>query len=222
MKATAILRAYNDKRIFKLIENINPYVHHFNIVININKDKNLESALRSNPLSEKITPLPIRNYGWSKALNAGIKEVPKESDLVLCISNGVEFLESDNFNSLSREASKPENSCSFPTYKDRNEFAWKIPRNTCTFWNKKVFEEIGYFNESLDSGEGMEDYELALRAYIEKGLTPKRMSEQVRVSLWRPEKIKEIAENQRQQILEIDKKHDKKKVLEFHQLLGLN
>ena len=119
-------------------------------------------------------------YGWSRALNAGMSRLMAEPQIthVLCVSDDA-VPTPDSLEAMTRAVDGA--SCVYPDYR-RPEPPYRIPRNTCVIWNADVWHGLGGFDESLDNGAGMEDYDMALRAYSELALAPRRVAAVVDLS----------------------------------------
>lgn len=172
-----ILRSYNNPKILDQIKSLatsNCATSIF-VVINSREDRlNTGKLVKSYKTSVPIFILPLKNYGWSKAINFGLINLPKKTaknELVMIISNEV-IINIDNINELQTAALKDDSSCGYALFKNRKESTYLLPRNTCIIWKRNIFEKIELFNEKLDNKGGMEDYEMILRAYMEKKLLP--------------------------------------------------
>lgn len=167
-----ILRFYNAPKVLELIQrlslsNIRP--DSITAVIDTNRDStDTPKLISENTSFLPIRVLPLCDWGWSKALNAAIASLPAPSstvnEFIMAISNDVQ-IEKDGIEMLLRSASKKDASCGYALFEDRNEPSYTVPRNTCALWKRMLFSTVGPFNELLDPTGGMEDYEMAIRAF---------------------------------------------------------
>jgi len=130
----AILRSYNNRRIESLMHNLESIeaIDAVVVVINVDKDNNqssddpfdtvgfLDSIQATTTLNIKCVSLSDSEYGWSKALNAGIAMVPVEEEFVAMISSEVEIT-NDEFEQLLHAAARPDSSCGYALYDGRDE-----------------------------------------------------------------------------------------------------
>ena len=182
----AILRSFNTRKVLDLIARLNEieFISRFVVVINAKEDKiNTPKLLAEfKPLKPTIL-VPIENYGWSKALNAGLCALPpatERNELVLMVSNEV-HVTPQNILRLKQAASQPTASCGYSLFADRTSPTYYLPRNTYIVWKRAVFEAVGLFDERLDEGIGMEDYQMALRAFQHLQLLPFLGPQEVRI-----------------------------------------
>jgi hypothetical protein len=173
----AILRSYNTDKVLTLIDHLKAIdlITCFTVVINSKKDR-LDTArlLETRYPSTRIITVPLENYGWSKAINAGIRSLPpirNDQEMVMVVSNEVQILPGE-VDLLRRSASLPQASCGYALFEGRDEPTYRLPRNTFIIWKRSVFEEVGLFDENLDDDTGMEDYDMVLRAYHLSQLLP--------------------------------------------------
>ncbi len=173
----AILRSYNTRRVLNLIGRLatTGVINHFTVVINAKKDHiDTPKLLDDFECSIPIVALPLENYGWSKALNAGIRSLPPiktEQELVMVVSNEVQVVDREVV-MLKGAAASARASCGYALFEDRTEPTYRLPRNTYIVWKRRVLQELNLFDESLDQDLGMEDYEMVLRAFRYKQLLP--------------------------------------------------
>lgn len=121
---------------------------------------NLETGL-------DIELIRLENYGWSKGLNAAIKKAAFDHhtyQYLFSVSNEVTITEEIVRNMVGKTESTLV-SCAYVLFKGRKERSYSIPRNTCCLWPMALFSKIGFFNEVYDNSNGMEDYDMVLRAY---------------------------------------------------------
>lgn len=176
-KIHAILRSYNNPEVLKLIDRLalSNSIDNLIVVINSKEDRiNTRKIIISHNCPIPIIIIPVENYGWSKAINAGIVSLPPktyENELIMVVSNEA-LLSQKDISLLKEVALLDGSSCGYALFKDRKETTYCLPRNTCIIWKRSIFHDVGYFNEELDKKGGMEDYDMVLRAYMEKGLLP--------------------------------------------------
>jgi len=177
-----LLRSYNSYKVFELIKKLSKTGIFSSITVIINeKEDNIDTKNILKNLSNKIPlySISLYDYGWSKALNAGIKYLinnhilkdQAENTFIMPISNEVK-IDKERILLLLETASKDNVSCAYTLFYDRLETTYLLPRNTCLLWKLNVFHEIGYFNENNDLNMGMEDYEMALRCFQKQNLLP--------------------------------------------------
>lgn len=232
MPITAILRTYNNERTIGVIEQLaKPEygIDNFNVVIHADaereKGNDTAAKLKDHPLSQKIIPIPISPYGWSRALNAGIEALPKESNLVFMISNEV-GLSPEQFKSMKERAKELDASGSYVIFKGPegivlNYFTYNVGRNTCFVWKADLFKELGNFNLHLDKGGGMEDVEFALRTFAFTGLIPKKAAEQIPIEIRQGTDMKLKTDKEMETIRLIESVYNPNKVSEFYSRLGV-
>lgn len=172
-----ILRSYNSRKILDLIGQLTAtgMTNHFTVVIDAKKDAidtprlldDFESAI-------PIVALSLETYGWSKALNAGIRSLPPmktEQELVMIVSNEVQIIPQE-ISMLKDAATRANASCGYALFDGRTEPTYRLPRNTYIVWKRRVVEDLNLFDETLDQDLGMEDYEMVLRAFRLRQLLP--------------------------------------------------
>ncbi|MEK6905085.1 MAG: hypothetical protein AABX24_01665 [Nanoarchaeota archaeon] len=170
-KVSALLRAYNNPLVVDLIRNIadENIVDDFVVVINADKDTiGTKDLLSQSVYASRVKALPINNYGWSRALNAGLAAMPEMvngNELVLCISNEVSLARREFEDNQRVLFSHDEALMSYVLFKGRDEPSYCLPRNTCGLWKRARLLELGDFLEELDQKQGMEDVEMVLRGY---------------------------------------------------------
>lgn len=173
----AILRSYNTSKVLALVTQLSStgMVDHITVVINSRKDRiNTVTLLKSFDWPKPVLAVPIGEYGWSQALNAGLRSLPPPVDnreLVMMVSNEVEIMH-EEVESLIRAARLENASCGYALFRGRMEPTYQLPRNTFIIWKRRLFGEIGLFDQSLDNDIGMEDYDMVLRAFESKQLLP--------------------------------------------------
>src|SRR3989344_1269889 len=177
-KVSALLRAYNNPLVVDLIRSIadEGIVDDFVVVINADKDTiGTKDLLSQAAYASRVKALPINNYGWSRALNAGLAAMPEiaiGNELVLCISNEV-IITRNQFEENKKVLFGHEGALmSYVLFKDRHEQSYCLPRNTCGLWKRTGLAELGDFCEDLDKKQGMEDVEMVLRGYRHKKWLP--------------------------------------------------
>src|SRR5687767_2959642 len=177
MGVHAILRSFGTTRVLPLLESLSATgaVDSFTVACDAGRDSvNTPELLKSLDLPEPVRALPLEDYGWSRALNAGLRSLPPqrgEDEWVLVVSNEV-GVRPDELGLLLGAASTPGASCGYALFEGRREPTYRLPRNTYIAWRRGVFRDCGPFDESLDGDTGMEDYELVLRAYASARLLP--------------------------------------------------
>ncbi len=191
----AILRAYNNKTynpsnppdVANLISKIDPVVKKIIVVVNGTQDAaNTPEFLRSTfPIQSKegkIETIVLKDYGWSKALNAGLRaSMPKgDYETRLMISNEInptveqlidmheKTLKGTGIASASYGLF---NTGSYALFEGREEPTCLVPRNTFTLWRSASMHGFA-FNEKLDSQMGMEDVYMGLQIYDRTKLLP--------------------------------------------------
>jgi hypothetical protein len=184
----AILRSYELLNALPLINQLNAthMINYITVVINSEEDHiDATRLLKPFDFSTPIFTVFLERFGWSKALNAGIRSLPtsaNEQEFVLMVSNEVKIIPQE-LNLLIKAASLDNSSCGYALFKDRTEPTYRLPRNTFCIWKRKIFEEIGFFDESLDGDTGMEDYDMVLRAFKSSKLLPFIGPKNVRIEL---------------------------------------
>ena len=173
----AIIRTYNNSLVFKLIDKLikTKLFSKVVVVVNISADKiGTVDKLHATYGDKYINIVPLTEWGWSKAINAGLRKIAElgnYEDSVLMISNKVGITVEDIVQ-LQAAARNQNASCGFALFDGRKEASYLVPRNTCALWKLALFYRIGFFDESLDSQGGMEDYEMVLRAYQKEHRLP--------------------------------------------------
>lgn len=180
----AILRAWNNPSIEGLIAKLDPVVNKIIVVVNGPQDKiNTPEILANSEFSKKIETIVLENYGWSKALNAGLRaSMPKEDyETRLIISNEVnptteqlEEMQRQVLRGIGKNISGAYGVFTLGSYglfKDRHEQTYQVPRNTFTLWVSKIIDGFE-FNEKLDLKQGMEDVYMGLQIYEKKSYLP--------------------------------------------------
>jgi hypothetical protein len=173
----AILRSFNDPRVTEIIDSLEATGQVSDVWVAINSEVDrVDTAklLRSYAGGLNVTPVPLENYGWSKALNTCLRMLMEKApgnDRVLIISNQVNFTARE-VKDLAHAAAANEASCGYALFSERREPTYLMPRNTFIVWKQSVFTEVGMFDESLDEDTGMEDVDLALRIYERRGALP--------------------------------------------------
>jgi len=176
-----ILRTYNNARVVDTIRQLKTTgrVTHFTVVINARQDSlDTPGLLTGLGFHREISCILLEDFGWAKALNAGLKSLPpvsNEDELVMIVSNEVEITKSEI--DLAIEAALQDcSSCGYALFEGRREPSYSVPRNTFTIRRRRIFDRIGVFRESFDqqtgTGTGMEDYEFVLRAFSVERLLP--------------------------------------------------
>ena len=177
-KVSALLRAYNNPLVVDLIRNIadEGIVDDFVVVINADKDTiGTKDLLSQSAYASQVNALPINNYGWSRALNAGLAAMPEMTngnELVLCISNEVEITRDQFLRTTEAVLGHADALIGYVLFEDRHEPSYCLPRNTCGLWKRARLAELGDFIEELDQKQGMEDVEMVLRGYLHKNWLP--------------------------------------------------
>ena len=171
----AILRTSNNPKVFSQLNCLLSFdiINHFFVIIDAKKDSTTAEALKLHPSASLITTISLQNYGWSTALNKAIekiKEMNFEKYDLLIISNEVE-VKKEELISLKNCLSSSNACCGYSLFSNRTEFSYTLPRNTFIIWKNKVIFNGESFLENLDN-IGMEDYEMILRLYKDKGLLP--------------------------------------------------
>ncbi|MBI4116597.1 hypothetical protein HY449_02530 [Candidatus Pacearchaeota archaeon] len=191
----AILRAYNNKAydpknppdVANLISKIDPVVKKIIVVVNgpqdgANTPEFLRSTFPTQSKEGKIETIVLENYGWSKALNEGLRASMPKSDYEtrLMISNEVNPTQEQLMemhekvlkgNAISSVVYGLFNTGSYALFEGRDEPTCLVPRNTCTLWRSDVMKGFA-FNEKLDSQMGMEDVYMGLQIYAKTKLLP--------------------------------------------------
>jgi hypothetical protein len=165
-----ILRTFNSTKVLELIRLLSTagLTTHFTVVINSKEDRiGTKRLLRDVDSAIPISLVTLDEYGWSRALNAGLRSLPpvsRDDELVMMVSNDVKAMPQEI--KLLKEAALVEDaSCGYALFEGRTEATYELPRNTFVVWRRRLFEEIGLFDESLDRDTGMEDYDMVLRAF---------------------------------------------------------
>ena len=161
-----------------------------------------------------------QDFGWASALNAGFRRHAARTavpDLVLCVSPDALPTPScvQSMTAALRDWSA---SCAFPSY-GRSELSYTVPRNTCCMWPSKLISGLGYFDESLDAGQGMEDYEFALRAFADRGHVPRRVNHVVNLRTRHGHAFEQTTARESIQMRMIDAKYSPETVSQFRGLL---
>lgn len=164
-----VLRSYNSTEVLNLIRRLSStgFVTSFSVVINSREDRiGTGRLLKAIDSPIPIVLVPLEEYGWSRALNAGIRALPPirhYDELVMMVSNGVRIIPGE-VSLMKQAALKQDASCGYALFEGRDELTYRMPRNTFIVWRRKLFEEAGLFDERLDTDTGMEDYDMVLRA----------------------------------------------------------
>ncbi len=120
--------------------------------------------------------IELDNYGWAKALNACwdfILRIPADGErYILNLSTEVALEGQKGLSALLDAVRTDGASCGYALFSGRNEFSYRVPRNTCALWRASVWTEVGHFDTELDAMGGMEDFDLVLRAYQKRGWLP--------------------------------------------------
>lgn len=178
-KVTAMLRSYDNLRVFDLICNLitNTIVDDL-VVVTKDQDKvDTRERMHDHPFSSRIIPVYLEKFGWSRWLNEGTRALPpqnSEKDLLLCISNEVNLLP-EKFKEMQRSVlDNADALVSYVLFAGRLEPSYHLPRNTCCLWRRSHLEQLGGFYERLDLKHfsGMEDVEMALRGFEFKNWRP--------------------------------------------------
>ncbi|MEK6898285.1 MAG: glycosyltransferase family A protein [Nanoarchaeota archaeon] len=197
----AILRAWNNPSIVDLIATLDPVVNKMIVVVNGSKDQNgnlldkintLE-LLRHSKFAGKIETRVLENYGWSKALNEGLRmSTPKgDYETRLIISNEVnptqeQLMEMQKQvlvgNGIASGVYGLFSTGSYSLFDGREEPTYLVPRNTCTLWRSDAMRGFT-FNEKLDSQAGMEDVYMGLQIYDKTKLLPSLGPTDVKLSI---------------------------------------
>jgi len=150
-------------------------VNDITVVINSEEDHMQATCLlKPFDFSTPIFTVFLERFGWSKALNAGIRSLTTSVDkqeLIMMVSNEVKIVPRE-LKLLIRASSLDNSSCGYALFKGRTEPTYRLPRNTFCIWKRRIFEEIGLFDERLDEDTGMEDYDMIIRAYNHSQLLP--------------------------------------------------
>jgi hypothetical protein len=131
-----------------------------------------EIASDAGQISIETVYLPV--FGWSLALNAGLRSISarrSKDDHILLLSTTVRPT-IEELRTLMSAAEQPGASCGYALFEERREISYVLPRNTLIVWKRSVLQQLGPFDESLDDYAGMEDYEMVLRAFSRLGLLP--------------------------------------------------
>jgi hypothetical protein len=177
MRVHAILRSFGTPRVLSLMEALGATgaVDSYTVASDAKRDSvNTPGLIKTLALPAPVRALPLEDYGWSKALNAGIRALPPRRDddeLALIVSTEV-HVRPEELRLLLKAASTPGASCGYALFAGRAEPTYRLPRNTYIAWRRSVFRETGLFDESLDGDTGMEDYEMVLRSYASTRLLP--------------------------------------------------
>ncbi|MCB9663739.1 MAG: hypothetical protein H6732_06485 [Alphaproteobacteria bacterium] len=114
-------------------------------------------------------------WGWSKALNAGFREIDAtwgREAVVWCLSVDVRW---DATVPAALEQAARRQGCGFGFFEGRTELPYLVPRNTCAAWTHDAWVRFGGFDEALDEGQGMEDYDAVLRLARDEGRLPEAL-----------------------------------------------
>lgn len=192
-KLYAVVRPFNSVRVLDLIHRLSlswTPLTSIIVVIDAKRDSiNTPKVLREITCRFPIRIISLEQYGWSKALNAAIESLPAADAevpaFVMPISNEV-MIEPDEIGMLLEAALHEGASCGYAVFEGRCEPSYRVPRNTCAVWNRNLFLTIGLFDEDLDDGIGMEDYEMVLRAFDRMRLLPFAIGRRVKLLLRDP------------------------------------
>lgn len=200
IKLYALLRSFNSTRVIDLIHRLllspTPFTSII-VVVDEKRDQiNTPKLLREISCPFPIQVVLLEQYGWSKALNAGIKSLPvadvKVPEFVMPVSDEV-MIEPEHIRLLLEAASQRNAFCGYALFQERYETSYSVPRNTCVVWKRSPLLSMGLFDERLDSQGGMEDYEMILRAFDRLQLLPfaakKRVGLVVRDPVSFPQKV---------------------------------
>jgi len=215
IKLHIILRSFNNDKIVNVIHRISlSPIPITSVNVAIDKEKDLGKT--PNLISElnytfPIQPILLENYGWSKALNVAIDNLPlvdaSASEFVMPISNEV-MIEPEDFQLLLDAANQEKASCGYALFKKRYEPSYSIPRNTCIVWKRNLLSTIDPFKECLDNHGGMEDYEMVLRVFDRLGLLPFAAKRRIGLIIRDPENFLEKIKNEEDTIKKIEEHYN--------------
>ncbi|MFN0278012.1 MAG: hypothetical protein ACKVRN_05345 [Pyrinomonadaceae bacterium] len=194
-------------------------VQHIVTVLSLDAGLSLKQINLKNCSIETIV---LREFGWSKSLNVGIKALSSgrsEDNFVLIVSTTV-CVETYDVQSMMNSAQMQNASCSFALFEGREEPSYLLPRNTYIVWKKSVLERLGTFDETLDESTGMEDYEMVLRAYKELQKVPYLGSRSVKVKIPDSVTFERKLDRERKGIALIEERYNKPLVESLHHHLA--
>jgi hypothetical protein len=120
----------------------------------------------------RVEALAVEPWGWAAALNAGLDHLRSgHESLVLTVSAEVS-LTTPVLEGLIRAAERDGSGCGYARFAGRSEPSYRVPRNTCCVWARRLLEDLGGFDVSGDTDGGMEDYRLVLSALQRTGRLP--------------------------------------------------
>jgi len=198
-KIDVILRTFNNPDILNILQQLQNIKNIDKTIVIINKLKDkIDSKNLILSKYPKVKIVELVNYGWSKALNAGIKISlnNKSSKYILIVSNEVKIKQSYIDELIKMHQLYSNISASYMQFKDRDEFNYKIPRNTAILWKKEIFTKVGFFNENLDTKGGMEDFELILRAYKRLNLIPYLIEQKTTIDIKSKKQLQKKLKNE--------------------------
>lgn len=217
LKLHIILRSFNSEKIIDILQRLSSSpipIACVNVVIDKKRDLlNTPSLIKGLDFALPIRTIELENYGWSKALNTAIAQLePSDiysvTEFIMPISNEV-IIEPEHFELLIDAAKQENASCGYALFKDRYEFSYSIPRNTCMIWKRSVLSMIGGFDEHLDNLGGMEDYDMVLRAYNLLGLLPVAAKKRIGLIVRDPGNFQKKVKLEEQVIKEIEEHYSK-------------
>jgi hypothetical protein len=165
-----------------------PHVRRVITVSDRSFDRGMTPALVSAaPTRVPVEALSLDPYGWSRALNAALDAlVASGSSWTHVLVVSLEAVVGDDDVLAMVAAASEGASCAFVRFVDRPERSYRGPRNTCCLWRRSTFDVVGRFDETLDEAGGMEDYELAARAWVETRLEARFAGRRVPVAIRDP------------------------------------
>lgn len=138
-------------------------------------DCDTPSLLASTSFDLPLETVLVHNLGWASSLNVALDRLDhlgNASDSILILSSEV-TIDHPQLDSICRASVQPGSSCGYALFSGRHEPSYQIPRNTCAVWSRRTFETFHRFDPWCDSQGGMEDYDLALRAFHRCGWLPR-------------------------------------------------
>jgi hypothetical protein len=172
--------------------------------------------------SSPLLIVRLERFGWSYGLNAGLLALQahdRSPDMVLCVS--VDAIPTPQAFLLMESSLRNGTwSCAFPSY-GLSERSYRVPRNTCAMWPMSLFQQLGMFDQSLDGGQGMEDYDLALRAYSRLLRLPLRVPATVDLRHRRGEGFAARTDREEKQMISIASRYPPVDVAAVHACLEI-
>lgn len=175
LRVVALIRSFSNELIATFVAGLlNVGVDAVVVLINSTKDT-ADTATRLSrafPVDRRVSSIGLDDYGWSRSLNAGIRYVERAhpGSAFLACSTDIQ-LTSEMLREL-KDATISSQWCGFSRFRNQRGRSFQVPRNTCCMWHPGAFRQAGLFDETLDSFQGMEDYELCLRGFEQFRLLP--------------------------------------------------